>query len=481
MVNDVVNHVVNEAVNPVASSATAIDRFADFVVGAEIPAQALVVAATAYFDTIGVMLAGTLEPSARAVRDAARSEGGEPRCRVVGTPDVTSASWAALANGTAAHALDYDDMCFVSLAHPSAPLVAAALAAGELAHSSGRALLDAWVVGFEIEGVLGRAMNPRHYTEGWHCTSTLGTIGAAAAAARLLNLSREEVAHCLAIAASEASGLKENFGTDTKPLHAGLAARNGVLAALFAKSGVTASTRAIDGSQGFLKAMGSEHAELGEALHTLGERWEVIETGVTVKLYPSCAATHPAIDAILDLRREHGFTADDVESIVVGVDAVTPTILTYPRPVTGLEGKFSMHHCAASAVVMGRVGLETFEDAQVHDARIIDLVSRITMTVDATLNSARPTLTQSRVQINLRDGRTLSAYADGARGYPTRPATAQELGDKFRACAGRVMDAARVDAAMVMLQALDKLAEARMLIECLRSSEANSTAKRSER
>jgi len=481
-VNDGVNHVgnegvtdgVTEGVNTAAPSLTAIDRFADFVVGAEIPAAARDVAATAYFDTIGVMLAGTLEPSARAVRDAARSEGGEPRCRIIGTSDLTSASWAALANGTAAHALDYDDMCFVSLAHPSAPLVAAALAAGELARSSGRALLDAWVVGFEIEAVLGRAMNPRHYTQGWHNTSTLGTIGAAAAAARLLGLSRDQVAHCLAIAASEASGLKENFGTDTKPLHAGLAARNGVVAALLARSGITASARAIEGPQGFLKAMGSERAELGDELRTLGERWETIETGVTVKLYPSCAATHPAIDAVLDLRKEHGFTADDVESIAIGVDAVTPTILTYPRPVTGLEGKFSMHHCVAAAVVMGRVGLETFEDAVVGDARVASMRSRIEMAVDATLNSDAPALTQSRVMVRLRGGRVLGAYADGARGYPKRPATETELEEKFRACAERVMEAERVEVAIGILRRVVHVAEAGMLSECLSSRARNS-------
>src|SRR6185436_16760585 len=181
---------------------------------------------------------------------AARAEGGEPRCRIIGTAAATSASWASLANGTAAHALDYDDMCFVSLAHPSAPLVATALAAGELARAPGTALLDAWVVGFEIEAVLGRAMNPRHYTQGWHCTSTIGTIGAAAAAARVLGLDQVATARCLAIAASAASGLKENFGTDTKPLHAGFAARNGMVAALLARSGVTASSRAIEGPQG---------------------------------------------------------------------------------------------------------------------------------------------------------------------------------------------------------------------------------------
>lgn len=466
-----------------APAPTAIDRFADFVVGAHVPAEARRSAGTAWFDTIGVMLAGALEPASRAVRAAAESEGGaesgsasgaqsgtkggSAKCRIVGTNDLTSGGWAALANGTAAHALDYDDMCFVSLAHPSAPLVAAAVAAGELARSPGNALLDAWVVGFELEAVLGRAMNPRHYTQGWHCTSTLGTIGAAAAAARLLGLDRAATANCLAIATSEASGLKENFGTDTKPLHAGLAARNGVVAALLAKSGLTASPHALDGPQGFLLAMGSEWASLAEPLATLGSRWEILETGVTIKLYPSCAATHPALDAILDLRREHRFTADDVSAISIGVDTVTPTILTYPRPTSGLEGKFSMHHCAAAAVVMGRVGLDTFEPAIVSDARVAAMLPRIAMAVDATLRTDAPALTQARVTIQLHDGRTLTAYADGARGYPARPATAVELGDKFRACAGRVLDAARTEAAIVMLQSLDQVAETRVLTDCL--------------
>lgn len=451
-------------------TATAIDRFADFVVGATVPAEARDVAATAYFDTIGVTLAGAVEPAARAVQNTARGEGGQPRCRIIGTSDSTSASWAALANGTAAHALDYDDMCFVSLAHPSAPLVAAALAAGELARSPGHALLDAWVVGFEIEAVLGRAMNPRHYTQGWHCTSTLGTIGAAAAVARLVGLDTDATARCLAVAASEASGLKENFGTDTKPLHAGLAARNGVVAALLAKSGATASSRALDGPQGFLHAMGSEKAELGDALESLGSRWEVLETGVTVKLYPSCAGTHPSLDTILDLRREHRFTEADVDAIAIGVDAVTPTILIHDRPATGLEARFSMQYCAAAAVVMGRVGLDTFEPALINDERIRGLLPRVTMTVDSALRADAPALTQARVNIRLRDGRTLNAYADGARGYPARAATVEELTEKFRACANRVLDRERTEAAFLMLRSLDQLTDARTLTECLAAS-----------
>src|SRR6266850_3973686 len=245
----------------------------EFVASSMPPAAARTRAARAVLDTIGVTLAGASEPAARIVQAVVSAEGGDA-CRILGTRARASASNAALANGTAAHALDYDDMCFVSLAHPSAPLVAAALAAAESTGACGRALLEAYVVGFELEGRLGRAMNPRHYQRGWHCTSTLGTIGAAAAAARLLGLGPDAAGHALSIAASEASGLKENFGTMVKPLHAGLAARNGVLAALLAKAGMTASAAAIDGPQGFLAAMDSECRSIDGAAADLGARWE---------------------------------------------------------------------------------------------------------------------------------------------------------------------------------------------------------------
>lgn len=444
---------------------TAADRFASFLTTAPVPPEARAAAALAYLDTIGVTLAGTIESSARAVQQAARDEGGAPCCRILGTGVAGSAGWAALANGTAAHALDYDDMCFVSLAHPSAPLVAASLAAGELAGAPGRALLDAWVVGFEIEAVLGRVLNPRHYTRGWHCTSTIGTIGAAAAAARLLGLDREQAARCLSMAASQACGLKENFGTDTKPLHAGLAARNGIQSALLARHGLTASPRAFEGPQGYLHAMDSERPDFGETLDQLGRRWEVLETGVTVKLYPSCAGTHPALDAILDLRRTHGFSPADVESVTVAVDAVTPTILIYDRPATGLEAKFSMHFCLAAALVAGGVGLETFEPAMVNDSRVAALLPRIRMQVDPALPGKAPALTRARLRVTLRDGRALDAAADGARGYPARPATAEELTAKFRSCAARVLPPARVEQTLERVQSLERLDQSTMLTE----------------
>jgi 2-methylcitrate dehydratase PrpD len=435
-------------------------NLSEFVIAGKPPSAARAAAARAVLDTVGVTLAGAAEPAARIVQRVVECEGSGP-CRVLGTSLRVSASNAALANGTAAHALDYDDMCFVSLAHPSAPLVASALAAAELAGASGPALLDAYVVGFELEGRLGRAMNPRHYQRGWHCTSTLGTIGAAAAASRLLGLDIAEAAHALAIAASEASGLKENFGTMVKPLHAGLAARNGVLAAQLARAGMTASAAAMDGPQGFLAAMDGETASLDAVAADLNDRWEIIDTGITVKLYPSCAGTHPTLDALLDLRREHAFTADEVDAIEVGVDPIVPTILLYDRPSTGLEGKFSMPFCAATAVVHGRVGLDTFDVSRITNPDIQALQSRVTMRVDPALNASAPALTQAQVTVRLRDGRVLTASANGARGYHDRPASDEELATKFLSCAVQAMPEQKAREVLASLRAIEDVSDMR--------------------
>jgi 2-methylcitrate dehydratase PrpD len=447
----------------VTADAGAAAVLAAFTAGALVPEAARRVAQVAWLDTIGVIVAGAVEPPARMVQRVCAADGRDGSCRVLGTSIATTPGNAALANGTAAHALDYDDMCFVSMAHPSAPLVAASLAAGELAGSSGRELLDAYVVGFEIECVLGRAMNPSHYARGWHCTSTLGSIGAAAAVSRLLRLDAARTAHALSIAASEASGLKENFGSMVKPLHAGMAARNGVLAAMLAREGFTASITAIEGSQGFVAAFSDGNRDLSAMLAALHSRWEIVETGIAVKLYPSCAATHPTIDAIVALRRSHRFTADQVDAIDVTVDSVTPGVLIYPAPENGLEAKFSMPFCAAAAAAEGAVTVETFDEAHIADPTIRRLSGRVTMHVDEDLGRYAPSLTQARVAVRLSDGRILTAGADGARGYPSRPASREELDAKFRACAARLLPDTAIDAAVAFLHRLDMVPDVRSL------------------
>jgi 2-methylcitrate dehydratase PrpD len=451
----------------------ALARLARFVVDGEPPPDARARALLAVLDTVGVTLAGAVEPASRIVQRTIDPRADGP-CGVIGTAARASAADAALANGTAAHALDFDDMCFVSLAHPSAPLVPAALAAGELAGASGAALLDAYVIGFEIEARLGRAMNPRHYQRGWHCTSTLGTIGAAAAAARLLGLDEITTGHALAISASEASGLKENFGTMTKPLHAGLAARAGVFAAQLAAHGLTASRQAIDGAQGYLVAMDSERRELDDTLADLGTHWEIVATGITVKLYPSCAGTHPTLDVLLDVRREMGFSATDVERVEIGVDGITPTVLLYDQPSTGLEAKFSMPFCAAVAIVEGAVGVSAFDDEHLKDGRIRDFMPRVSMRVDSTLDPLVPSLTQANVTVVMKDGRRISRDARGARGYAERPASASELDGKFLNCASRVLDDGAAAALLAMLRDLERLPTVGALTEAARGRASRS-------
>ena len=434
---------------------------AEFVAGAAIGPEARDWAAIAFRDTVGVMLAGSHEPAAQMARATADDEGaaGGP-CRVLGTAMRTGPQLAAFANGVAAHALDYDDMCFVSLAHPSCALVPALLAVGEQRSAPASLLLDAYVAGFEIECRLGRVMNPRHYHQrGWHCTSSIGTLGAAAAAARVFGLDGARTRHALGIAASSACGLKENLGTMVKPLHAGLAARNGVMAAQLAQRGFAASPHALDGPQGYLAAMDSERRSLDDAVADLGARWEILDTGITVKLYPSCAATHPPLDALLALRQRQGVTAADVDRIEVEVDSMTLRLLIHPSPTTGLEAKFSMPFCAAAALVYGPPDLTMFDVDHIRNPEVQALIPRVTLRANPGFDSAAP-LSQARVTMRLRDGRELVQASDGARGYPGR-LTDGELATKFIACAAGPLTAAGAAKAWSALQAIERIANVR--------------------
>src|SRR3989454_1174337 len=273
---------------------SAAARLAEFIVKTSLedcPGEAVARVRRAALDTLGVMLAGAGEPVARVVRRVVRAEGGIALATVVGSSLKTSPGWAALANGAAGHAHDFDDTNFALLGHPSVPLLSTALAAGEAEMADGRALVLAYLVGFEVSVALGAALNPDHYTRGWHATSSIGTLGCAAAAARIMGLDVVQTRNALSLAASHASGLKENFGSMTKPYHAGHAARNGILAAQLAREGLTASETALEGKQGYAAAFGGSHA-LDGALERLGRSWHLVESGIAVKPYPSCALTH---------------------------------------------------------------------------------------------------------------------------------------------------------------------------------------------
>lgn len=444
---------------------TATARLAEFVVKTSLrdcPDAAIGQVRRAALDTLGVMLAGAAEPVAAAVRAVARAEGGTPLCTVIGTSMRAAPTWAALANGTAAHAHDFDDTNFALLGHPSAPLLAAALACAEAEPADGAAVALAYLIGFEVSVALGLALNPDHYTRGWHATSSIGTLGCAAAACSILGLDPAQTRHALGVAASLASGLKENFGSMTKPFHAGHAARNGVFAALAAREGLTASDSALEGRQGYAAAFG-QAALAPEAFDALGQRWQVLTSGIAVKPYPSCALTHSAIDALLALRAEHAGVADRVAEVVVGVSHVVPDVLRHAAPGNGLERKFSMQYCAAAALATGRVDLASFDDARTLDEGTRALMPRVKMVVDPTLPQGLDQHAWTRVTLRLRDGRAIESPPRGASGHPDQPLTDAQLRDKFLACAGPVLGDGEAEGVATQLTHLEDIPDIRAL------------------
>ena len=447
----------------------ATSHLAEFVTKSrweDCPAEAVEAARRAILDCLGVMLAGSVEPAARIVTEVARAEGGSPLATVVGTSLRTGAVWAALANGTAAHALDFDDTNFAMMGHPSAPVLAAALAAGELALADGRALVHAFLLGFEVETTMAAVMNPPHYEKGFHATGTLGTMGAAAAASRLLGLDAGQTRAALSLAASQASGLKENFGTMTKPFHAGHAARSGVLAALLARDGFTASEQAIEGPQGYFAVLGAGKREERE-LESLGSPWKILTSGVAVKPYPSCACTHSIIDGALELRRTHQIIPEQIAEVTVGVHAAVPRILIHSNPRSGLEAKFSGEFSAAAALCEGRVGMATFRDEKTDDPAIARLMKRVHLVVDPEIPGDMERHMWTRVTVRLQDGRQVTIAPRPVPGHPELPLSKDQLREKFMDCARLALSEDRADTVRQMIEELDACPDLRSLTAIL--------------
>jgi 2-methylcitrate dehydratase PrpD len=444
---------------------SATTRIAEFLVKTSLddcPPEALAVTRRATLDTLGVMLAGAGEPAAAITRRAIRAEGSAPLCTVLGASLRTSPTWAALANGVAGHAHDFDDTNFALMGHPSVPLLATALACAEAEMADGRALVLGYVLGFEVSATLGATLNIDHYARGWHATSSIGTLGCAATATRIFGLGVGEARHALGIAASLASGLKENFGSMTKPYHAGHAARNGVWAALLARDGFTASDTALEGKQGYARAFGGR-APVEEGVATLGRAWQITSSGIAVKPYPSCALTHAAIDALVEFRITHGLRPDDVAEIEIGVNRVVPDVLQYPTPVTALERKFSMQFCAAAALADGRVELDSFEDGEVRNPAVRRLMGRVKMVVDEGLPDELEQQAWSRVTVRLTDGRSLAGPPRGAQGHPTEPLSDERLRGKFLGCASLAIPREDAESIAEQIEHLEEIPDIRAL------------------
>jgi 2-methylcitrate dehydratase PrpD len=390
-------------------------------------------ATRAFIDTVGVAIAGGREEcSAILARTLGGTQGG---ATVLPTGVKTSAADAALLNGTAGHALDYDDVADEIKGHPSVVLVSALLALAEARDCRGSDLLDAFVVGFEVGCAIAGALRVEaHYRQGWHATATVGVLGAVAGAGRLLNLPTATVQNALGIAASMASGSRQNFGTMTKPLHAGLAARDAVVAIELAENGFTADSNQLDGPLGYFRMYGVD-AQPAHVLTALESPNVLLQRGLNVKKYPCCYGTHRMADATLALR-ERGLRAADVRAISIAVEPDGLGAIIHHQPRTALQGKFSGEYVVAACLLDGAVRLNTFTDAQVCRPEAQALLGRVTIRESGSppFGDGRYDHAFATLEVALADGSTLRERCDIPRGDARMPLTDAELEAKFRDC-----------------------------------------------
>ncbi len=399
---------------------------------ADIPTDALSVVHTGFADCVGTLIAGSIEDPPRILQKALAPPPGDATLYLVGPR--APAPEAAWINGTAAHALDYDDVALRG--HPSTVLVPAILAEGESLGATGAQLATAYVAGYEVWADLQRREPAQHHEKGWHPTGIFGAIAAAAACASLRGLDAEKATQAIALGASQSAGLVANFGTMTKPFHAGRAAHAGVISARLAEAGFTSSPDALEHPLGFLAAT-SPKGEVDRTSPTqAGRDWNILTLGLSVKKYPLCYCTHRAIDGALDLLREQKVGADNVKSISVSTSRRNATILRNSRPKTGLEAKFSMQFAMASSIVANRVGLRELSDEFVLRKDVQTLIPRVTVAPDDRVDPKRTgNAPYDLVVIETTDGRKLeSARVVDERGSPQLPLSREELWAKFKDC-----------------------------------------------
>jgi 2-methylcitrate dehydratase PrpD len=424
---------------------------------------------TSFLDTVGCIVVGsTFESSRLLAASPVHDTRGALEVSMPGLAGKRSILDAAMIVGTCAHVADFDDVSWAMMGHPSASLVPALLVLGEGMGLSGREVSAAYVVGYETMIGLGKALAPDHYLRGWHATATLGPIGVAAAAATVLDLDEPQFVNAIGIAASQSGGLRQNFGSMVKGLHVGMAVRNGLQSALLARDGFTADGEALEGEAGFLRAFA---AASGSAVfpHDAGE-YALVHPGTLRKQYPSCGATHQAIDAARIIRQRNQVDPDQIESITVSVAPVCFAPLLPRRPVTPLEGKFSMEFCVATALVHGKVSLEQFSTSALDDRRVQALMAKVTMVssadlADNRLNSNRASAAE--VEVRFCDDRHDSVLVQVPEGEPSNPLSAEALAQKFNDSVTPVLGPEPAERVLGMLRRLDAVDDMRMVADLL--------------
>jgi 2-methylcitrate dehydratase PrpD len=436
---------------------------------ADVTGKALSAARTAIIDTLGVTLAGSAEPCVRILLETPGVADAPGTASIFGTNRKTSALDASLVNGTASHALDYDDFSSPMGGHQSVPLVAPLMAVAEERRLSGEALITAYVIGIETEIRLARAVNFHHYDKGWHPTATLGVFGAAAALSHLIGLDADRTAVALSIAASLAAGVKANFGTMTKPLHVGHCCRSGLFAVLLAERGISANPSAVEHKQGFLNAFnGPGTYDIDKIFAGWGTPLEIESRSMGLKQFPCCGSTHPAIAMALALVHEDHVNADEIEAIHIQPHRRRLPHTNNPDPRTSLEAKFSVQYAVARALLDGAVRLAHFEGDAHRDPRILRLLSVTRTDPHPDMPEESPHQFGAEVTVTLRGGRVLSRRVDDLVGRGgDSPLSSDELWEKFYDCSKRAIAQTDVMALYERLESLETVSDISQLARLL--------------
>jgi 2-methylcitrate dehydratase PrpD len=416
---------------------------AEFVVTSkpeDLPDDVVALGKKSILDGIGLALSGSVAQSGELVRRHLDELGLMPgTATVIGAGRKVAPRFAAFANGVGIHADDYDDTqlavaadrVYGLLTHPTAPALPAALAIGEMLGASGKRVMLAYHLGVEVECKIAEAIAPRHYQTGFHATATCGTFAAASAAASLLGLDAETTARALSIAGSQSAGLRENFGTMTKPFHAGRSSESGVAAAQFAAHGWTATDKILEAPRGFFQAAGGGYDV--DAIHgRLGDPWTFSSPGISIKPHPSGSLTHPGMTEMARLIREHGIKAKDVKHVRIGTNSNMPNALIHHHPNDELQAKFSMEFCMAILLLDGKAGLGEFTDATTQRDDVKAMIDKVDFVVDERAEKAGYHKMTTIIDVTLNDGRVIHGEADFGKGSPANPMSYEEVAYKFR-------------------------------------------------
>jgi 2-methylcitrate dehydratase PrpD len=441
-----------------------VGEFVERMDYAALPGDAVAAAKNGITDLAAVTILGRDTPIARLLRSMGHvtPKGGE--ARLAFGHDGAGAVEAALVNGAAGHALDYDDIGIgVHPAHPSVVLGTAVLAEGEALGRPGSAIVAAYVTGYEVWVELGRRLAKPPHVKGWHPTATFGAVAAAAAAAKLRRLDARRASHAVAIAASQAGGLVANYGSMTKPFHAGRAAQVGVLSARLAEGGMTGAGNALESPKGFLHAVSPDGGVDVETPPEFGRNWWLLKHGLGFKLYPMCYGTHRALDGMLDLLGERDVAPNAIERIEVEMGPVQLISLVNHDPKTGLEGKFSLEFAMAMAAIARRATLAEVTDAFVMRDDVRAMMKRVAIRVSESADPVGPDdPPRDRLTLTLKDGSRLERKLDFPRGHPSKPISAEALWRKFADCVKGALpdrDAQRLFERLQSLERLESFAE----------------------